>query len=164
MIQLDQIVLNETQVIVRPEYATFAKDFWLYSEKWEEQDIVKGENLVMGGEYTIYKFNEDGVVYLQDKYARYDIPNTLGPEALELATNFMPCKFNVGDLVRPSSQFNYADFKSGLPSNYEQYFSERGSPIHRITGVLNKRYIFVDYEPLSDDSFPFPWDDFVLAE
>ena len=135
------------------------KNFWLYSDKWRDQDIAKGECLVLGGEYTVWKIVNQAI-YLQDKYCKYGIPNTVGVDDLVLASKFPRCLLNVGDIVSPSSQFDFDPFKSELKAYYKKYFLDNHNGEFKVVGVLNGRYIFIGYEPFSDYSLPFACNDF----
>lgn len=157
----EAIELNKTRVRVKPEYSSMSKNFWLYSEKWRNQDCAKGECLVLGGEYTVWKIVGQ-VIYLQDIYNRYDVPNTISINDLIPETEFKQCSFKIGDIVRPKSQFDFNSFKSELPTYYEKYFKNNHHGEFEVVSILNEHYVFVDYEPLSDYSLPFPCNDFEL--
>lgn len=159
MLYINEVVPNETNVVIRPEYFNMARDFWLYSDKWRGQDTAKGGSLVLGGEYTIWKVVGQAI-YLQDKYCSYDIPNAVGANDLVLASNFKTCSFKIGDIIKPKRLFDFDSFKSELGTYYEKYFSKDRHNEHRVVGILNDRYVFIDYEPLSDYSLPFACDDF----
>lgn len=159
----DEIVLGETRVIVKPEYRSMAKNFWLYQEKWRDQNETHGECLVIGGEYVAWRVL-NGVFYLQDGYQKYEAPNTVGIHDLALADEVIQCSFSVGDAVRPNKEFDFASFESELPSYFNEYFRRAGNGNHKVTGVLNKYFIFIDVLPFSDYSLPFYCGDFEFAD
>lgn len=160
MLYADEIQLGKTKVVLRPEYGTMAKNFWLYQNKWREQDEAKGDSLVIGGEYTVWKI-VDRAVYLQDKYKRYELPDTVGIHDLALVGERVECGFRMGDMVRPNDSFDFGSFKSELQSYYNFYFSKSHAAPHKVTGVINNYFMFFDVTPYSGYSLPFYCDDFV---
>lgn len=159
MIFAEDITLDKTDVILKPDYARMARDFWLYQEKWRNQDDVRGDCLVIGGVYTIWQLAGKSI-YLKDKYRQYDAPDIVGAHDLVLATEETECQFSVGDWVRPNERFEFDNFKAELPTYFDAYFREAKGG-HRVTGLLNRYFIFIDFPPLSDLSLPFACGDFL---
>lgn len=157
----EEITINETKVVIRPEYRTMSKNFWLYSETWRDQDEVKGKNLVIGGEYSVWKIDKGRVIYLEDKYTRYDRPYTIGIHDLIPMEDAEPCRFSIGDEVIPSNEFDTQEVRKELPSYYDRSLSQKRANI--VTGFLNKYFIFIDEPPHSAYSLPFYCGDFVLS-
>jgi hypothetical protein len=137
-----------------------AKNYWLYPEKWRNQDEAKGECLVLGGEYSVWKIDGRSI-YLQDNYGRFEFKNTVSIHDLDLVEAIEICKFKAGDLIKPSNAFDSECFKRELKSFYSFYFNGmEASGNHLVTSVLNNYYIFIDVEQNSDYAFPFYCNDF----
>lgn len=157
----DEIVLNRTSVVVKPDVLSLAKNFWLYAETWQDQCLAGGRCLVFGGIYTVWKI-ENGVLFLEDKFAKYDPPNSLGLHDVTLVDDEVKPNLKVGDRVTPSDDFNFHEFKKGLSTYYNYYFSKGENQEFTVTGVLNDCYIFIKVDPLSEHSLPFWANDFNL--
>lgn len=149
--------------VVPSAHEDIDKSFLNYPKNWRESAGSGDSNVMLGGEYEVLEIFQQGKnVWYQVLSDNTNNNGLVSEKIVKKSKECRLCPFKIGDFVipKPSKATSEVFFKeSAIGRTYGLSDYEKS---HKVTGVLNSYFIFIDYDFSSEYSYPFSWEDFQL--
>jgi hypothetical protein len=147
--------MKKTYYHIPSSYEVLFKHNYHYPYFWEESKETD-ERIMLGGKYSSVDDSTSEYIHLKLNANIND--STIHYSQLKEKIDF--CPFQIGDIVKfvPKCSKEDTQFLLSL-DNYKLKNSN-----HKVVHILNKYYIFIDYQDYKEKGIPFRWIDFEKVE